>query len=118
MTRERVNFVGLGGRRIELDKRVEESIDLGDKVIVLFYVNDYEVGDMMVGRNIVALDGEGEQMWRVADHGLRRRGAPEVPDAYFDIHIDEDGRLWGGLPGLYAEIDLDTGELIGSKSRY
>ncbi len=118
MVRERVNFVELGGRRIELDKRVENSIDLGDKIIVLFYVNDYEVGDMMVGRNIVAYDEDGKELWRVEDHGLRRPAAPDVPDAFFDIHMDDDGRLWGGTPGIYLGIDLGTGKIIGDKGRY
>ena len=118
MVRERVSFVECDGNRIELDKRVESSINLGDKVIVLFYVNDYEVGDMMVGRNIVAYDKDGIELWRVEDHGLRRPAAPDVPDAFFDIHVDDDGRLWGGTPGIYLEIDLGTGKIIGDKGRY
>ena len=118
MVRERNSFVEFDGKRIELDKRVEESISLGDKAIVLFYVNDYEVGDMMVGRNIVAYDEDGNELWRVEDHGLRRPAAPDVPDAFFDIHVDDDGRLWGGTPGIYLEIDLGTGKIIGDKGRY
>ena len=118
MVRERVSFVEFAGKRIELDKRVESSIDLGDKVIVLFYVNDYEMGDMMVGRNILAYDEDGNELWRVEDHGLRRRSERKAPDAFFDIHVDEDGRLWGGTPGIYLEIDLETGKIIGDKGRY
>ena len=118
MVRERVSFVEFAGNRIELDKRVESSIDLGDKVIVLFYVNDYEMGDMMVGRNIVAYGEDGNELWRVEDHGLRRRSERRAPDAFFDIHVDDDGRLWGGTPGIYLEIDLETGKIIGDKGRY
>ena len=118
MVRERISFVEFDGKRIELDKRVEESISLGDKAIVLFYVNDYEVGDMMVGRNIVAYDKDGNELWRVEDHGLRRRSERRAPDAFFDIRLDEEGRLWGGTPGIYLEIDLGTGKIIGDKGRY
>ena len=118
MVRERVSFVECGGNRIELDKRVESSIDLGDKVIVLFYVNDYEMGDMMVGRNIVAYDKQGQQIWRVEDHGLRRRSERRAPDAFFDIRLDEEGRLWGGTPGVELMIDLETGKVLDAEPRW
>ena len=99
MVRERVSFVECDGNRIELDKRVESSIDLGDKVIVLFYVNDYEMGDMMVGRNIVALGSDGNELWRVEDHGLRRPAAPDVPGIL--LRFDGD-RLVVRRPGIDA----------------
>ena len=108
----------IGGKEVKFGQSVKEILDLGDRLVVRLYVDDFEVGDMMVGRNIVAFDEDGNELWRVEDHGLRRPGAPDVPDAFFDIHVDEDGRLWGGTPGIYLGIDLGTGKIIGDKGRY
>ncbi len=108
----------IGGKKVNFGQSVKEVLDLGDRLVVRLYVDDFEVGDMMVGRNIVAFDEDGNELWRVEDHGLRRPGAPDVPDAFFDIHVDEEGRLWGGTPGIYLGIDLETGKIVGTKGRY
>ena len=108
----------IGGKEVKFGQSVKEVLDLGDRLVVRLYVDDFEVGDMMVGRNIVALGSDGNELWRVEDHGLRRRSERKAPDAFFDIHVDDDGRLWGGTPGIYLEIDLETGKIIGDKGRY
>ena len=107
-----------GENVIRFEQPVVEHVEGKGRVIVLFNSDFYEMGDMMVGRNIVAYDEDGNELWRVEDHGLRRPAAPDVPDAFFDIHVDDDGRLWGGTPGIYLEIDLGTGKIIGDKGRY
>ena len=107
-----------GENMVRFEQPVVEHVEDKGRVIVLFNSDFYEVGDMMVGRNIVAYDEDGNELWRVEDHGLRRRSERQAPDAFFDIHVDDDGRLWGGTPGIYLEIDLGTGKIIGDKGRY
>ena len=108
----------IGGKEVKFGQSVKEILDLGDRLVVRLYVDDFEVGDMMVGRNILAYDEDGNELWRVEDHGLRRESERRAPDAFFDIHVDDDGRLWGGTPGIYLGIDLETGKIIGDKGRY
>ena len=115
---ERKNWFEFHGRRIDTDKRIEDVIDMGDKAIVVFYVNDYEMGDMMVGRNILAYDEDGNELWRVEDHGLRRRSERRAPDAFFDIRLDQEGRLWGGTPGVELMIDPETGKILDAEPRW
>ena len=107
-----------GGSLVRFEQPAVEHIETDGRIVVLFNSDFYEMGDMMVGRNIVAYDEDGNELWRVEDHGLRRPAAPDVPDAFFDIHVDDDGRLWGGTPGIYLGIDLGTGKIVGTKGRY
>ena len=108
----------ISGKEVKFGQSVKEILDLGDRLVVRLYVDDFEVGDMMVGRNIVAYDEDGNELWRVEDHGLRRPAAPDVPDAFFDIHVDEKGRLWGGTPGVELMIDLETGKILDAEPRW
>ena len=107
-----------GGNVIRFEQPVVEHLEDKGRVIVLFNSDFYEVGDMMVGRNIVAYGEDGDELWRVEDHGLRRPGAPDVPDAFFDIHVGDDGRLWGGTPGVELMIDLETGKILDAEPRW
>ncbi|GEM_PF-2165319 len=112
------NVLEFGGRSVQLDKPVVQYLIVDDKVIVLLNSDEYDKGDMLVGRNVLAYDLEGNQLWRVPDHGLRRPANPKVPDAYFGIYLDEKGKLWGETPGVDIEIDPKTGKLLKRKRGY
>ena len=108
----------IGGKKVNFGQSVKEVLDLGDRLVVRLYVDDFEVGDMMVGRNVVAYGEDGNELWRVEDHGLRRRSERKAPDAFFDIRLDEEGRLWGGTPGVELMIDLETGKILDAEPRW
>ena len=107
-----------GGNLVRFEQPAVEHIETDGRIVVLFNSDFYEVGDMMVGRNIVAYGEDGDELWRVEDHGLRRPGAPDVPDAFFDIHVGDDGRLWGGTPRAELMIDLETGNILDAEPRW
>ncbi len=107
-----------GENLVRFEQPVVEHVEDKGRVIVLFNSDFYEMGDMMVGRNIVAYDEDGNELWRVEDHGLRRRSERKAPDAFFDIRLDEEGRLWGGTPGVELMIDLETGKILDAEPRW
>ena len=107
-----------GGNLVRFEQPAVEYVEDEGRIVVLFNSDFYEVGDMMVGRNVVAYGEDGNELWRVEDHGLRRPGAPDVPDAFFDIRLDEEGRLWGGTPGVELMIDPETGKILNAEPRW
>lgn len=60
----------IGGQEIEFRQRILRFLPVQDRVIVLLNPDDFEFGDPMVGRNILAYGENGELIWQVADHGL------------------------------------------------
>ncbi len=107
-----------GGNLVEFEQPAVEYVEAEGRIVVLFNSDFYEMGDMMVGRNIVAYGEDGNELWRVEDHGLRRRSERKAPDAFFDIRLDEEGRLWGGTPGVELMIDLETGKILDAEPRW
>ncbi len=106
----------IGEKEVRFDQRINQYFIVKDTVVALLKVDDFEKGDMLVGRNIIGFDLEGNQLWRVPDHGLRRPANPKVPDAYFGIYLDEKGKLWGATPGVDIQIDPKTGRLRNRRS--
>jgi len=114
--------LNFNGNQIVFDKRIKEFIQVKSQDFVHFRVDDYELGDELVGQNIVAYDEAGNFLWRVEVSGLRRPNrdeeiaeyGPDAPAAFFDIYLEEDGSLWGGTPTLEYKIDMETGELLDS----
>lgn len=105
--------VVINGTRIEFDQRISELIEVEDKIIIQLYVDDFEFGDPLVGRNVVAYDADGQFLWRIKATGITRgEGADEAPEAWFGLYFDEKGVLRTGTPsGCEYRIDLETGDV-------
>ncbi len=70
----------------------------------------------MKGRNVLALDKNGNEVWRIEPfaHTVKARdGSREVPAPYTGIDLAEDGKLYAyqGI-GYICEIDLKTGKIL------
>jgi hypothetical protein len=109
------NELDINGNRVQFPQRVKEYITLDDKVIIRLYVDDFEYGDLLVGRNVMAYGPDGKMIWRVPEHNLKRDG---VPEAFFGIYLEDDGTLWAGTPGLELMLDPETGEYLESKRAF
>ena len=106
--------LNINGNTISFEQRVNEFVELADRVIVELYVDDFEVGDPLVGRNILAFDENGEMLWRIPATGVTRRSVlgGETPEAFFGLWLGDDGKVKTGTPnGFDWDIDPDTGKI-------
>ena len=104
----------IDGRTVVLDQRVEAMVVLDDLVIVELYVNDFKMGDPLVGRNVIALDVDGNLVWRIPDTGvmIRDPDGSEAPEAYYTLRLNSDGKTINiGTPVMTYEIDPETGRI-------
>ena len=112
-------------RQHSFDQRIDEIIELGDKVIILLNTDYFDYGDPMVGRNVLCYGADGELLWRVADHGCviharhddpvtqpDEEGERYVPQSILGMDIEEGtGKIKIGLPDWHYTVDPETGEL-------
>lgn len=105
------NVLGINGKSIEFKQRIKEFVEVGNRIIVLLKVSDFEKGDELVGRNIVAVNEQGEIDWRIEYHGFKvRPPTNNAPQAFFGLWIDEDdGSLRAGIPVADFVVDPETG---------
>ena len=111
----RPNRLKINETEVEFPQRVRKFVELNGLTIVLLKVGDFEEGDELVGRNIVAYDSNGELAWRIERHGfsVRNRKGDFVPQAYFGLWIDEDGEtLRAGIPVADFKVDPSNGMLL------
>ena len=104
----------INGKKLVFDQRVDEAVTLEDRVIIHLRVDDFEVGDPLVGRNVIALDASGNLLWRIPATGytVRNRLGLEVPEAFFGLELEEDHKtITIGTPDTVYEIDPESGEL-------
>ena len=90
-------------------------VELDARVIIELMVDDFKVGDPLVGRNILAFDGNGEMLWRIPASGVMRssRYGGETPEAYFGLWLDDEGNLKTGVPsGWDYVLDPENGDTL------
>lgn len=88
----------INGHIVEFQQRIETAIPLPDRVIVHLKTADFEFGDKLVGRNLVAYGLYGKQLWRISDHGATlgasrtdtvtepdKSGRRRVPQSIFQV---------------------------------
>ena len=104
----------IGNKDVVFDKDVENFIERDGITVVLLYTGDYEKGDPMVGRNVLGFDGDGNEAWRVEDHGytIGPDDVNRVPQSFMSIWIGpESGKLKAGIPYMLFSLDAKTGML-------
>lgn len=100
---------------VEFEQRVKRFVEIDGRVVVLLKVSDFENGDELVGRNIVAVNEHGEIAWRIEYHGfkVRNRVGIEVPQAFFGLWLEDDGKkLRAGIPVADFVVDPETGRFL------
>lgn len=121
----------INGRTIEFQQSVTEILPFPDRVVVLLHLDDFEFGDKLVGRNVLAYGLDGEELWRIEDHGFtlgaRREDTVTKPDetgrrrvsqSFIGIDFDkEDGTILATLPAVELDIDPEDGKIINWEQR-
>ena len=105
----------INGRSIRFDQRIAKWVEVDGKAVLLLNSDDFEKGDELVGRNIVAYDEQGEFVWRIEYHGYKvtNRDGVDVPQAFFGLWIDkESGILKAGIPVAVFDVDPETGMFL------
>ncbi|MDP6805844.1 MAG: hypothetical protein QF902_11045 [Rhodospirillales bacterium] len=106
----------IDGRKLAFDQRVEAMVVLDHRVIIELDADDFELGDPLVGRNILAFDSNGEMLWRIPATGMMVRdddSSPEAPEAFFGLGLHSDGKtITIGTPDMIYEVDPETGKIF------
>ena len=119
------NALEINGNRVEFPQRVYAILPLEDRVIVHLKTGDFDYGDPLVGRNVLAYGSDGEMLWRVEDHGcvvpagledpvtpVDENGERWIPQSFMAIWVDEDtGKIKTGIPEWIFTLDPETGAL-------
>jgi hypothetical protein len=117
---------------IEFPQSIARVLTLPDRVVILLEMDEFEYGDKMVGRNLLAYGPDGEEIWRVADHGAtmraRRqdkvtlpdaRGRRRVPQAISFASLNQsDGTIYAALANLYIIVDPKDGKILDMDVRH
>lgn len=108
--------VTIGGRTIELGSPIDETLRIGELLLVRLDLYDLPPDDPMKGRNVLALDKNGEEVWRIEPfwHKVKAKdGSRDIPDSYIGFDLGEDGKLYAyqGI-GYICEIDLKSGKIL------
>jgi len=108
--------IEVGGKPINFEQRIAEVTDLPDRIIILLKVSDFEHGDPMVSRNVVAIGENGQELWRIQDSGVERQDSKE---AFFGI-LKKDGekKLIAVSAGFLFTLDPNTGKISNAQYRY
>lgn len=116
----------INGHTVEFEQRIMTLIPLEDRVIVHLNTSDFEFGDKLVGRNLLAYGPDGNQLGRVSNHGATlgasrrdtvtlpdKTGRRRVPQSIFDASLsEEDGVIRAGIADSVLSIDPENGKII------
>lgn len=97
-----------------------------DNVIVHLNSDDFEFGDKLVSRTLLAYGPDGKQLWCVADHGAQigarhadtvtqpdETGRRRIPQTFFQVYVGEKtGRLQAAILDTVFTIDLKNGKIL------
>ncbi len=102
--------VVIGGRKFKFDQRVQETLAVGDRVLVLLNGFDFAEDDPEGGRNVFAYDAGGKLLWRIEDAGFTALGkdGQEVPQGYTAIWMEERELKADQPIGCECTIDIET----------
>lgn len=109
------NRITIDGRTIALEVPIDEIFELPDRVIVLFDEEEYPESDSRENRNVVALDRDGRELWRIEQARTRLRDSDgnRIPNPYVGVSAGADGRTvevytWAGV---CYRLDPNTGKI-------
>lgn len=101
-----------GIKEIDLGCKIRQALVFENKVFARFDSSCFR-GTEFHNRNIICLDEEGKQRWRVEDPDIYRSGKIKTEAPFTSIRI-VDNKLEGGTwDGFDIIIDTETGKLMG-----
>ena len=105
--------LNIEGKIVRLPQRMFRFVEYQNIIVVGLKVADFDVADPMVGRNILALDRQGNLLWRVEEHGYEyyhSRVDGYVPQPFIGLGVNSKiNKLRGVLPYVCLTIDEKTG---------
>ncbi len=86
----------INGREFAFEQRIQQVLVLADRVIVRFRGKSFADDDPLKGRNIIALDENGEMLWRIQDRGVTRttkdgKGRRSKAQKLKDKEVEKEG---------------------------
>ena len=100
-----------GIKRIDLGQKIEEILLFADRIFVRFEPEGL-YGTEFYNRNIVCLDENGAQLWRVEDPDWYRSGKEKTENPFVWMSSSERGVLRGATwDCFHMDIDVSTGKL-------
>lgn len=110
--------ITINGHVVEIGLPIMDVVEVGE--LHILRINDFTLpsDDPVVGRNVVAIDQDGHEVWRIEDfwYKIEDRDGRRIPDSYSHIQIGKDGKLYAFQPiGFLCEIDLKTGKILHEK---
>ena len=103
IVRDAVELVG--GRRVQFDAPILDTLDLGSVLIVIL---DPGSGGQLP-ENVYAVDGEGRMLWRVQEFEFPHGRSP-----YTGAYVLPDGLALYNRCGVEALVDPVTGRILRS----
>lgn len=105
----------IDGRHLKLEQWIERAIEFEDRVLVLFDDERYPDGDPRAVRNVVAVDKNGEILWRIRNSSKLFPDVDDVETPYTGLELEfQDGKrvVVAFEPiGMCYEVNIDDGTL-------
>tara|TARA_R110002110_G_scaffold198346_1_gene408574 strand:+ start:1516 stop:1890 length:375 start_codon:yes stop_codon:yes gene_type:complete len=101
------------GRIVRFPQRIYKFVEYQDIIVICLVNRNIDPADPMVGRNILALDRQGNLLWRVEDHGFEYQDPDAdrlLPQPFIGLGVNPKiNKLRGVLPYVCVTIDEKTG---------
>ena len=114
MTKEQSFELKIGDTLVQLPGPMEETLRIGNMVVVLLDMDQMQPDSEHFTRNVLAFDNGGRRMWQIEDAQLAfvNSDLGEQKCGYDHVHI-LDGRLLAYHPcGFRFVVDPTSGELV------
>jgi len=113
--------ISVNGHEVNFNQRIEEIIEMSDRVIVNLLLSDFPRDRSFDGRNIVCVSKNGKILWRIENSGVEIEISfgPKILLGYYDLWRPEDGDTIkvGGIDWEY-DLDPETGGISNPRIKY
>ena len=109
--------VEIGNRILKFDEKISQVLELEDKILILLNKYGHPENDPDYGRNVVAFDARGEELWRIEDSGVKVRGRTmeKVSQGYTGLRETRDGTIHAWAMDWRHDLDPKTGKISNPK---
>ena len=102
-----------GTKEIVLACKIRQAFVFANRLFIRFDAGCFE-GTEFYNRNIVCLDEQGKELWKVEDPDWYRSGKERTENPFVGLGLPKDGTMIGVTwDGFHIHIDISTGRLTG-----
>lgn len=107
----------VGDTTIRSNDAITQVLELDAKILVLFDNYDHPEDDPNFGRNIVAYDARGNELWRIEDARVMVPGRTldKVPQFYTGLRESQDGKVHAWVLDWRYDLNTETGAISNPK---